>query len=277
MIPNKETNHVYFSALLKDRYSKEWGRIEAILKKHKVSYSLLKGTKDIWVRDFMPIQVNENELLSFRYEPSYLSKRKDLKSDPKTVCELNRISTKFSVLNLDGGNVVQWKNKAIVTSRIFRENPKRNFTSIKRDLGDLLNAEIIIAPDLKEDMTGHVDGHLRFVNKDTLLVNELKHEDRKWVKGFKEMARKHNFNYIEMPWFQTADEESAIGVYVNYLEIGNLIVFPIFEVKGNRDQEALEVIRQVFPNRKIEPININKIAKEGGLLNCVSWQIKRAL
>ena len=79
-----------------------------------------------------------------------------------------------------------------------------------------------------------------------------------------------------MPWFSYSDndhKESALGIYVNYLEIGNIIVFPIFEIDGNKDKEALKVIKEAFPNQIIEPVNIKEIANEGGLLNCISWTI----
>jgi len=61
---------------------------------------------------------------------------------------------------------------------------------------------------------------------------------------------------------------------VNYLEIGNLIVFPVFELEGNKDEEAFDLISSLYPNKFIERINITDIAIEGGLMNCISWNIK---
>ena len=58
---------------------------------------------------------------------------------------------------------------------------------------------------------------------------------------------------------------------MNYLEIGKLVVLPVFEVPGNKDAEALERFRQIFPDRIIETINYNEIGLEGGLLNCTTW------
>jgi agmatine deiminase len=92
------------------------------------------------------------------------------------------------------------------------------------------------------------------------------------------MIRQSGLDYVEIPWFEVDDKKnplSAVGCYVNYLEVGNLILFPVFGVKGNHDEEAVEIITEVFPDRIIETININDIANEGGLLNCVSWTIKK--
>lgn len=121
---------------------------------------------------------------------------------------------------------------------------------------------------------GHADGHLRFVNSNTLLVNELKNEFQYWKNGFKKVAKESGLDFVEMPWFEDKEHrDSAIGCYVNYFETGSLILFPIFEVDGNKDEQALEVINSVFPDRTIEPININEIGKYGGLMNCISWNI----
>ncbi len=86
-----------------------------------------------------------------------------------------------------------------------------------------------------------------------------------------------HLNYIDMPMFVYHDKHhpsSAIGCYMNYLEIGNLIIFPVFEVKGNKDKEAVDLINSLYPDKIIETININNIAAFGGLMNCISWNIK---
>jgi len=61
---------------------------------------------------------------------------------------------------------------------------------------------------------------------------------------------------------------------VNYLEVDNLIVIPIFETEKNKDQEVYDKFRMIFPDRKIETINYNEIGFYGGLLNCTTWTIK---
>lgn len=66
--------------------------------------------------------------------------------------------------------------------------------------------------------------------------------------------------------------DSAIGIYVNYLELNNLIVLPIFG--REEDKEAVAVLKKAFPNKAIETINYNDVALEGGLVNCTTWVIK---
>lgn len=92
------------------------------------------------------------------------------------------------------------------------------------------------------------------------------------------MIAKSGLAYHEMPWFIPkfkTKKESAIGSYVNYLHLENLIIFTIFQCEGNKDKEALQVIKKLFPNTIVETININTIAEKGGLMNCISWSLKK--
>lgn len=280
MIIDKETNIVYFSDFLrsKGKYKKTFERIKTILDKHQIKYKFLLETKDIWCRDYMPIQIEADEFIQFRYEPSYLKSELKLQSNPKTVLETNKLNAQFSNINLDGGNVIKWTDKSILTTRIFKENPEFTPTELTKEIERLLKTKILLIPDVTEDMTGHADGHLRFIDSNRVLVNELKGEFKYWQDGFLKMVKQAGLDYTEIPWFEHKDrnyKDTAIGGYVNYLEIGKVILFPIFEIKGNKDKEAIATIKKVFPDRIIEPINVNEIAKHGGLLNCITWSIKK--
>ncbi len=276
MITDKEANKVYFSKeILNDEYKNAFERIKLILDKHKIKFDFLKGTKDIWCRDYMPIQIDKGKFIQFRYEPDYLKEDLDLQSTPNDVLKENNLTATFSDINLDGGNVVRSSNSVILTNRIFKENKDIDKEELVRHIELLLETKVYLIPDITDDMTGHSDGHVRFVDNKTLLVNALEQELKYWQKGFYKMIKESGFKYIEMPWFSYSENEnSAIGIYVNYLEIGNLIIFPIFETLGNKDKEAIKVITEAFPNHIIETVNINKIANEGGLLNCITWTIK---
>lgn len=273
---------VYLSELLKERFPDCFYRLTSILEKHNVEYRLLKGTKDIWCRDYMPIQTESGKLIQFRYDPSYLKGKKeweDSRSDVSEVCRQNGFEPVFSTINLDGGNVLLCSGRAIVSDRIFSENPEYNDKEqLIRELSELLEAEIIVIPAQKGDYTGHADGMVRFVNHDTILGNNRSEEYKNWSNGIEKVLKDKNIKYIDVPFFygykDSKHPENAIGIYVNYLEVGNLIVLPVFEVEGNRDAEAIETFKRVFPNKIIETINYNEIALEGGVLNCSTWNYR---
>ncbi|TVQ76095.1 MAG: hypothetical protein EA358_10170, partial [Flavobacteriales bacterium] len=226
MIPNKDTNTVYLSKLLLSdkRFEANCGALTKILNKHAIPYEFLDATKDIWCRDYMPIQIDVNKLVQFRFEPSYLKDYQELQSDPKVVCAANNIHPQFSTINLDGGNVVQWRDKAIISDRIFDENPEyTNKSKLISDLVKLLDVEVIIVPQIKSDMTGHVDGMLRFVDGNTVLGNDRAMENKYWRQGINKVLKEKNIDYIDIPFLDHKIKNNSIhsiGCYVNYLEVG---------------------------------------------------------
>lgn len=269
---------VYMSEILKKKYPDTCNRLISILEKHKVKYSFLKATKDIWCRDYMPVQTPSGKLIQFTYDPSYLRDNKeweDSRSDVKEVCRLNNIEALFSDINLDGGNVLICDGRAIISDRVFSENPDRDKDEIVKELGQLLECEIIIIPAENDDMTGHADGMVRFVNRNIILGNNLEAEYKYWRERMQKVIEKYNLKYINMPFFVPKDSKhplSAVGVYVNYLEVDNLIVLPVFG-KEEEDNQAITIIKEAFPGKAVETIDYNDVAYEGGLLNCTTWII----
>lgn len=273
---------VYLSARLVSQYPETCKRLTDILNKHNIPFAFLEGTKDIWCRDYMPVQTPSGKLIQFRYEPSYLNdpKYSDSRSDVKHVDKVNGITPIFSDINLDGGNVVMYGNKAIITDRIFSENPEWPEENLIAELANLLECEIIIIPAYKPeyDFTGHADGMMRFVDSNTVLVNNLDQDFVYMKNSIIKALDKANLNYINFPWFEHKIKDNtdhAIGIYLNYLEVGNLIIMPIFGVDGNRDAEALAKLKEVFPDKTIETIDYNDVALTGGILNCTTWVLHK--
>ena len=274
MIPDWQKKNVFVSSVLPEKYSSDFQKIKEILNKHSVECRFIDQTKDIWARDYMPVQVGLDKFVQFRYEPDYLDGFDDLRTIPSEIEMLKDYTIESSSINLDGGNVVCSKDKVILTNRVFKENSGLSKHEVKTELERLFKAEVYFVSDVTSDMTGHIDGHLRFVDNENIVVNQLAGEYKYWQKSFSKMIAESGLNYVEMPWFIPSfktSKKSAIGSYVNYLHLDDLIIFPIFDCEGNKDDEALEVIHNLFPNHTIEPIIINDIAKQGGLMNCITW------
>jgi len=278
-IRKSENETVYLSELLKTKYPDTCDRLTQILQKHHVNYKFLKGTKDIWCRDYMPVQTESGKLIQFKYDPSYLKDNKEWeesRSDVREVCCANGFEPQFSDINLDGGNVLICDGRAIISNRIFTENPDMDKEVLVKELSRLLECEIIIIPAENDDMTGHADGMVRFVNKNTILGNTLAEEYKYWQDGMQKVIEKYNLRYIDVPFFVPKDPKhpySAVGIYVNYLEVNNLIVMPVFG--REEDQKAFDIVQEAFPNKIIEKIDYNDVALEGGLLNCTTWVVRK--
>lgn len=278
--PARET--VYLSALLKERYPGTCDRLVVLLGEYGIPCRFLQGTRDIWCRDYMPVQTASGKLVQFRYEPSYLKGKPEWeasRTDPAEVCRANGITPdRTSDINLDGGNVLLCGDRAVISDRIFTENPNRDRQQLLAELAGLLEAEIIVIPAQKTDMTGHADGMVRFINRDTLIGNDRATEYKYWAQGIDAVLQRYRMHYEDVPFFYDYKDHKhphhAIGIYVNYLQVGNLLVLPVFNVPGNKDAEALARIRALFPARTVVPFNCNDIALEGGLLNCITWTLR---
>ncbi len=280
MVTGKETNTVYLSKKLNsdERFTETCNALTQILETYSIKYKFLEATKDIWCRDYMPIQIDKEKLVQFRYEPSYLKDDLELQSDPKVVCKANDINPKFSKINLDGGNVVNWSDIAIISDRVFDENPEYSSKNkLIAEIEKLLEVEIIVIPQINSDYTGHADGMVRFVGRNKVLGNDREQEFKYWKYGINKILKEKGIDYIDIPFLEHKEKKypyHAIGCYVNYLEVQDLIVLPIFETEKNKDQEVYDKFKEIFPDRKIETINYNEIGLHGGLLNCTTWTIK---
>ena len=275
---NKKEQTVYMSELLMEKYPDTCKRLISILEKHNIKYAFIKGTNDIWCRDYMPVRTESGKLIQFKYEPSYLKGKPEweaLRSDVHVICELNGLKVQESDINLDGGNVLICDGRAIISNRVFTENPDRSKDYIMNELSRLLECEIIFIPDQKSDMTGHADGMVRFVDRNTILGNNLAAEYDNWSNPMLKVLKEYNLSYIDVPFYEPKYDRkhplNAEGIYVNYLEVNNLIVLP--EFGRNEDKEAFAVIQKAFPDKVIETIDYNDVALEGGLLNCTTWVV----
>ena len=228
------------------------------------------NTKDIWLRDFMPLKTRDGRYVSFRYEPSYLKNSPELRTNYKRYleCEVG-IKVEYSDINLDGGNVVMSPSKktAIISDRVFSENSERDREELVAELERLLASKVIIIPSLKSDMTGHADGMVRFVDETTVIGNRTPYKNGHEQKIKKKLA-KYGIDVIDFPYFDSKGI-SAVGTYLNFLETDDTIFLPIFG--HDMDGEAVAAAKSIF-KKKIVPVRCEDIAKEGGCLNCITWE-----
>lgn len=218
----------------------------------------------------MPVKTKSGKYVSFRYEPSYLAGDPQLRTNFKTdIAPHFVLPVTYSNINLDGGNVVfsPSKTKAVITDRVFSENPEYDKNTLLLELEKLLEASVLIISSLKSDMTGHADGMVRFVDENTIVTNASL-SPYGFETKVKKSLQNYGFNVIDFPYFDS-NGNSAIGCYLNFLETGQAIFLPVFSV--DTDNKAIQTAKHIF-HKAIIPVNINEIAADGGLLNCISWE-----
>ena len=111
MIQDKDTNFVYISNKLSlwKNYSTFCNELMSVMDELKIPYGKIYDAKDVWARDFMPIQLEENIFLKYQYAPDYLvriEKRKSYITDCAEACRKLGIQYQETDIVIDGGNVV---------------------------------------------------------------------------------------------------------------------------------------------------------------------------
>ena len=187
MITDNLTNNVYFSDLLPKKCPTLNQHIAEALEANGVRYAYLSETKDIWCRDFMPIQIEEDRFVSYRYTPDYLQDNTGLRLQTNPIAVLqasqNRLThvLQNSVtidLILDGGNVAKCGNTIVMTEKVFFENKDKTRAEVERIL------------------------------KDT----------------FQKALEKH-FDVIPLK-YETKRQHARSWAYINFLQVGKLVLVP---------------------------------------------------
>lgn len=137
MIPDWDTDTVVISDSLYQRHPQVERELSGILEKHDVPLLTLEGTKDIWIRDYAPLQIQRGQFIQFRYRPDYLHDRdQHTITKPAVFRSLPFLrERRHSRLILDGGNVVATSRTAILTQKVFAENPTLTESQIQNHTG----------------------------------------------------------------------------------------------------------------------------------------------
>lgn len=270
MIPDYGCNAVYFSEWLKKDYSDIYKGLARILNKHNVAYDIIPNTKDVWCRDYMPLQLDKERYLCYEYKPDYLmnsaSNRKYI-TDSLNVCRDMQLNIKETPLIMDGGNVVKVGNKAIMTEKVFVENPSIDEDTLKKQLEKQMECEVVFIPWDRNEKYGHSDGIIKPISDNTILMTNYHDFDREYTNEVvKRLSSKFEIETLSYKVRKTAPESWA---YINFLTVGKLIVLPA--LGKEEDEQALSQIKRYYSECLVEQLNISDLVKDGGGLNCVSW------
>ena len=276
MVTDNLTNLLYLSNQLPLKHPNFYSRFIELLDQQSIEYKLLPNTKDIWAVDYMPIQIDKNRFVQFRYNPNYLQYKKWINTitNVDSVCDALNIKPIRSAIILDGGNVVKCADKVIMCDKVFAENPTYTRNKLITELENVFEVEkIYFVPRQPKDFTGHADGMIRFINSDTVLVNNYSKESKTFQQSFFNAINNTGLKCVELVYNPYGNQKNthANGIYLNYLQMQGNVIVPTFNIR--EDDEALKIIEQIFPLQNVTAIDSNEIAIQGGILNCISWNI----
>lgn len=282
-----DKNKVVFSNLFIKHYPELFGQLDGILS----SCGALSHTKDYWVRDFMPVQMDVNMFAKFIYNPDYLQDQRKYITDVDKVLERCPAMKGCTIVNVplvaDGGNMVFCKGRKnmldsfylVMTEKVLVENPhydKEQIESILRRAFQEPRLIIVWLPWDKEDTFGHTDGIVRYIGtnedgKPRVLVNLELYEEAIATKMYSSLTE--HFEVVDL---QISQYDEMSWAYINCLQTESVLIIPGI---GNptTDAEALAQYKQLLPQYEGNVYQVQMrdfIAENGGALNCCTWTIK---
>lgn len=273
MIQDSQTNKVYLAEGL-IHYKQVFNNLILALSQEQIQVEILPRTrskKHIWARDYMPIQLSKDKFLFYEYLPDYLQDDELFIPDYEGIVNDLHLKCDATFIVLDGGNIVKCEDKVIMTDKIFQENPKWVKHALINKLEKLMKATVVLIPWDRYDIYGHADGMVRYISDDRVLLNNYADIDAGLCKRLIKALEPHFF--IEKLEYGTPRCGKLSWAYLNFLHVKNCVFVPGLHAK--EDQLAFEQIQHFYPDCNVIQIQgCEDLAREGGALNCISWNIK---
>jgi agmatine deiminase len=189
---------------------------------------------------------------------------------------------------MEGGSVEFNGAGTLITSRACLLNPNRNPHLNQAQIEDYLNKYYGVKQILwidegivGDDTDGHIDDTVRFVNSSTILtvIEDDKHDENYELlqRNLKQLQRMRlsngkQLNIVELPMPDELRYEGQRlpSSYANFYIANKSVIVPIFNCR--KDEKALLIIQDCFPDRKVIGIDSTEIIWGLGSFHCLSQQ-----
>lgn len=278
------TNFVYISDKLKEFYPRTYSRLTKLFDDMEIEWGEIEGTKDIWIRDYMPIQLYSDSFVVYNYNPDYLKDSGvEYITDSKAIADrvLKHCNKDHYDITLDGGNVVTCAGHMVLTDKVFPENGRKKYDpEFCNYISAVLNSEVIFLPwhcdnpnDPNADVYGHADGFIHWTGNNRVLMSNHRDYCPEEADEIKRRLECVGFEVTEMLFDVPNPDKDYNWAYINYLEVGNKIIVPTFGIP--EDKQALRYIKKANPDSIVRGFRMKDIAKKGGALHCITWNIRK--
>jgi len=251
---------------------------------------------DTWARDHGGLTVSSGsslKILDFTFNGWGL-KFSAAKDDQitKSLASLNAFKVPLEQINfvLEGGAIETDGLGTLITTRHCMQSPYRNpnFTEeqINQLLKDKLGASRIFWLNhgflAGDDTDSHIDTLVRFCNPHTIAyvkcpITEDEHFEElakmeEELKGLSDIEG-NPYKLVPLPWPDAcfaADGHRLPATYANFLITNISILLPVYGV--DQDNEAMKVLMELFPDKKIIPVPSRILIEQHGSLHCITMQ-----
>lgn len=243
---------------------------------------------DTWCRDTLPFTLKDKEhtiLKDFTFNG--WGEKYEFKKDAKLSGEISHIFKRELIkvdFILEGGSIdFNGEGSALVTSSCLLNENRNNIekTEIEEKLKEEFNLENIIwleAGDIiGDDTDGHIDMLARFINANTIVYASCDDSSDKNYKSLLDMKENlievcgDEYNLIPLPIPKASYYKGSRlpASYINFVFLNNAIIVPTFNDKKS-DHNTIKILKKLFKDRSIIPINSTILARGGGSIHCAT-------
>ena len=291
-----ENEFVHINVLNEDmkRFARE--KLEAISTDMNRVKFFTHPTNDAWCRDHGPaFLINEMaaqpkiivdwnyNAWGNKYPPYDLDDR-----IPTLIAGVYEIPVLYPDIIMEGGSVDFNGKGTLITSESCLLNPNRNPLLSRAGIEAYLEAyygvdQILWVKDgiTGDDTDGHIDDTVRFINEDSVLaVVEESSSDENYpilkqnLADLKTMRLPNGkqLNVIELPMPDKLiyEDQRLPASYANFYVANGVVVVPTF--RSAKDDRAMRIIQEAFPDRKVVGIDSTDIIWGLGSFHCLSQQ-----
>ncbi len=242
-------------------------------------------TNDTWIRDFSPIAsldaaVQHHGFIFNGWGEKFAHEHDQHFSE--NFCAHHNIDLHQHDLHLEGG-ALETNGAGLLMARTSsilnpnRKNPPKEQTeqilqkalAIKSfawlEHGDLVN----------DDTDAHIDMLARFCDQRTIAYFSCTDKGYPYYNELSLMkeelellAQKYNLHLVALPFVYYKESPAT---YCNFLLTNNSILMPTYNHKN--DQKACDILKSLFPGKKLKCIDARALIKQGGAIHCASANI----
>jgi agmatine deiminase len=108
-------------------------------------------------------------------------------------------------------------------------------------------------------------------------MNDYSKVDPGLGERLRKVLHRHGLAIETVPYFHEKRSNegipSAVGCYANFLRTERVVIAPVFGSK--HDETAMNKLKALIPNVPIVSLDCTNLAREGGILNCISAGCRR--
>lgn len=253
-------------------------------------------SNDTWARDHGGITVLNNsdiKILDFTFNgwgQKFDAEKDDLITEKLHLAKVFKAPIEKVDFVLEGGAIETNGMGTLITTRHCMQSPYRNPGFSEDQINNILFNNFgtsniywlnngYLAGD---DTDSHIDTLVRFCNPSTLAYVKCDDQSDEHYESLLKMEEElkklvdvngNPFQLVPLPWPDACyaeDGHRLPATYANFLIINEAVILPIYNVK--QDQQAVKVLTNIFPDRKIITVLCRTLIEQHGSLHCISMQ-----